>query len=182
MHAHKCLGPWIQLQRRTESRKTKRKRKVTNKAGSYFMPASQSDCLTQIPFQLFFPKMVYYLPQWLVVWTTCRNKSITSVWLVAGVHSQPIDHVRGEEGQRGDATSTSTHTQPDSLQRTCRAGSSLRVWPRSRSLHRLLHATSCRISCPWTPWSSSLHSGKNSEDEKDQQQRIWFCYIECKTL
>lgn len=145
------------------------------------MPTSQSDCRTQIPFQLF------SLPKTFLNWTrspndgllsakvagrvgklTCRNKSVTSVWLVAGVHSQPSDHVRGEEGRREGATSTSTHTLPGSLQRTCRAGSSLRVWPQSRSLHRSQRATSCRISCPWTPWSSWLHSGKEREDKKHQ--------------
>lgn len=29
---------------------------------------------------------------------TCRNTNVTSVWLVAGVQSQPSDHVRGGGG------------------------------------------------------------------------------------
>lgn len=102
---------------------------------------------------------------------TCCNKSVTSVWLVAGVYSQPRDHIRGEEAQRGGAMNTSTHTLPDSLQRTCRASSSLHVWPRSRSLRRSPRATSCQISCPWILWSSSLHSGKDNYDKEDQSTK-----------
>lgn len=55
---------------------------------------------------------------------TCRDKNVTSVWLVAGVHSQTSDHIREEEG---GARSISTHTLLDFLQRTCTAGSSPRV-------------------------------------------------------
>lgn len=36
-------------------------------------------------------------------------------------------HLAGEEGQQAVAMSTSTHTQLDSLQRTCRADSLLHV-------------------------------------------------------
>lgn len=86
------------------------------------------------------------------------------------VHSQPNDHVRDNEEQPQGATSTSTHTQPDSPRRTCTAGSSLRVWPQSRSLPQLLRAKSFQISCPWILWSSLLRSGKDRGDKIINQQ------------
>lgn len=61
------------------------------------------------------------------------------------------------------ATSTSKHTPPGSLRRTCRAGSSLRVWPRNQILRRSPRATSCQTSYPWTLWSSWPRSGKSQE-------------------
>lgn len=143
-------------------------------AGSPFVPISQDDCLTQNSLS------IICLQNGLLTTTvagsleklTCHNKSISSIWLVAGDQSQPCDHIRGEEGQQGVAMSTSTHTQPDSLQRTCRANSSLHVWPQSQSLHLLLHAMSCQISCPWTPWSSLLHSERDSVEKKDQSTNM----------
>lgn len=101
-----------------------------------------------------------------------RGQEVTSQpgWYVQPVpglracdHFQPGDHVGGKEGQRWGATSTSTHTRPDCLRRTCTAGSSLRGWPQSRSLRRSPRATSCRTSYPSTPWSSSLHSGRQEK-------------------
>lgn len=167
MHAHKCLGPWILCQRRTESRKQRHKGKWQSRKLFLCLPAEVTAAL-KFPFNYIFswvrsPKdgqLSATVAGSVDKLKTCRNKSVTSVWLVAGVYSQPSDHVRGEEGQWEGATSTSTHIRPDSLQRTCRAGFLLRVSPRSRSLHRSPRATSCQTSCPLTPWSSLLHSGK----------------------
>lgn len=155
----------------------KKDRKVTGKAGSYFY--AKVTAALKTPFQVFSLPTTFLTGrdlQMLVLLSatvagsvdklTCRNTNVTSVWLVAGVHCQPSDHVRGTEGQRGGATSISTHTRPGFLQRTCRAGSSPRVWPQSRSLHRSLRATSCQISYPWTPWSSLLHSGLDKDKIK----------------
>lgn len=140
MHAHKSFRPWIQLQRRTESRKQGEKGSGRQGRKLFLCLPAKVTAALKIPFQLFFLSASFL--NWTrspkdgslsatvagsVVKLTCRNLSVTSVWLVAGAHSQPSDHVRGVEGQRGGATSTSTRTRPDSLQRTCRAGSSLRA-------------------------------------------------------
>lgn len=80
------------------------------------------------------------------------------------VHFQPGENVR--EG----ATSTSTRRRPGFLRRTCKEGSSPRVWPQSRSLRQWPRATSCQISYPWTPWSSLQHSMEDGKKKKKKNR------------
>lgn len=101
----------------------------------YHMPGD--NCQAQSPPNWVRPSNTIYYP------AQSLAEIIKGAHHVAGVGLQ-WGQTEAEPGSR----STSTHTQPGCLQRTCTTGSWPHVSPQSQSPHRSLRATNCQTSCP----------------------------------